>query len=114
MTAPEMVTVTSRTQALERPTADNPIATAPVLGAGMVPLGRNLLDLGVAPARRWHDIRHNRGLDHSDVPISQPEPRTLTQELLAERGLHLFPDCSANPGRVAAPDAPARAAPSDW
>jgi hypothetical protein len=34
----------------------------------------------------------------SDVPISQPEPHTLTQELLAERGFRLFPDCSAGPG----------------
>ena len=33
----------------------------------------------------------------SDVPISQPESHTRTQELLSERGLHLFPDCSANP-----------------
>lgn len=35
----------------------------------------------------------------SGVPISQPEPEeALTRELLAERGLYLFPDPSAGPG----------------
>jgi hypothetical protein len=98
MTAPEMVTITSRTQALERPTADNPIATAPVLGAAWCrsvgtfwTLELHRLDGGTTSGTIVDWIT-------SDVPISQPEPHTLTQELLAERGLHLFPDCSANPG----------------
>ena len=98
MTALEMVTITSRTQALERPTADNPIATAPVLGAAWCrsvgtfwTLELHRLDGGTTSGTIVDWIT-------SDVPISQPEPHTLTQELLAERGLHLFPDCSANPG----------------
>jgi len=34
----------------------------------------------------------------SGVPISQPEPKALARELLAERGLQLFRDSSAGPG----------------
>ena len=98
MTAPKMVTITSRTQAFERPTANNPMVAAPVLGAAWCrsvgtfwTLELHRLDGGTTSGTIVDWIT-------SDVPISQPEPHTLTQELLAERGLHLFPDCSANPG----------------
>ena len=98
MTAPEMVTMTSRTQASERPTANNPMVATPVLGAAWCrsvgtfwTLELHRLDGGTTSGTVVDWII-------SDVPISQPEPHTLTHELLAERGLRLFPDCSARPG----------------
>jgi hypothetical protein len=35
---------------------------------------------------------------NSGVPISQPEPDSLSRELLAKHGMQLFRDSSADPG----------------
>lgn len=98
MTASETVTLTGWKRALdERPNSTNVAAVAPVLVAvwcrsvGMSwTLELHRLEGGTASGTIVDWIT-------SGVPISQPEPHTLTRELLAERGLHLFQDPSVDP-----------------
>ena len=98
MTGSEVVTITGREHALERPTSHHPTAAAPVLVAAWCrsvgtfwTLELHRVDGGTAAGTIVDWIT-------SGVPISQPEPHALTRELLAERGLHLFEDSSADPG----------------
>jgi hypothetical protein len=98
MTASETVTLTGRKRALdERPNSTNVAAVAPVLVAVWCrsvgtswTLELHRLDGGTASGTIVDWIT-------SGVPISQPEPQTLTRELLVERGLHLFQDPSVDP-----------------
>ena len=98
MTGSEVVTITGREHALERPTSHHPTAAAPVLVAAWCrsvgtfwTLELHRVDGGTAAGTIVDWIT-------SGVPISQPVPQTLTRELLAERGLHLFEYPSADPG----------------
>lgn len=98
MTGSEIVRSTRRKHALERPTSNHVTATAPVLLAAWCrsvgtfwTLELHQLDGGMASRTVVDWIT-------SGVPISQPEPHARTRELLAERGLHLFQDSSADPG----------------
>jgi hypothetical protein len=92
------VTITGRKHALERPTSRPLTAAAPVLLAAWCrsvgtfwTLELHRIDGGTTTGTIVDWIT-------SGVPISQPEPHVLTRELLAERGLHLFEDSSADTG----------------
>jgi hypothetical protein len=98
MTGSEVMTLTGRKHALERPVSRQTTGIAPVLVATWCrsvgtfwTLELHRVDGGTASGTVVDWIT-------SGVPISQPEPHALTRELLADRGLHLFEDSSAGPG----------------
>lgn len=93
----EATTITSRNNDVAQPTSGTGAATAPVLAAVWCrsvgtswTLELHELDGGTTPGKIMDWIS-------SGVPIAQPEPQALAIELLAERGLQLFPDPSAGP-----------------
>lgn len=93
----EATTIAGRINDVARPTSGNGSATAPVLAAVWCrsvgtswTLELHELDEGTTP-RKIMDWMS------SGVPIAQPEPQALANEMLAERGLQLFPDSSAGP-----------------
>jgi hypothetical protein len=97
MTGSEIVTITGRKHALERPTSANMTVEEPVLIAAWCrsvgtfwTLELHRPDGGTASGTIVDWIT-------SGVPISQPEPHALTRKLLAEHGLHLFQDSAADP-----------------
>ena len=89
--------ITDRNNDVAQPTSGSGSATAPVLAAVWCrsvgtswTLELHELDGGTAPGKITDSIS-------SGVPIAQPEPQALATEILAERGLRLFPDPSAGP-----------------
>jgi hypothetical protein len=98
MAESEVVAITGRKHALERPSSNQMTGEAPVLVAAWCrsvgtfwTLELHRVDDGTACGTIVDWIT-------SGIPISQPEPHTLTRELLADRGLHLFEHSPADPG----------------
>ncbi len=98
MRANEAATVTGRKYAVGRPTSDDVAAAAPVLAAVWC------RSVGTSWTLELHEL--DRGTARgtitdwisSGVPIWQPEPEALARALLAERGLHVFRESSAESG----------------
>ena len=97
MTASKTATTTSRNYAVERPTAGNMAAVAPVLAAVWC------RSVGTSWTLELHQLNGGTASGTivnwigSGVPISQPAPDALARDLLAEHGLQLFGDSSAGP-----------------
>jgi hypothetical protein len=93
----EATRIPGRTNDVAQPTSGSGVATAPVLTAVWCrsvgtswTLELRELDGGTTPGTILDSIS-------SGMPIAQPEPQALAKEILAERGLRLFPDSSAGP-----------------
>ena len=97
MRTKEAATITGQNNDVAQPISGKGAATAPVLAAVWCrsvgtswTLELHELDGGTTPGKISDWIS-------SGVPIAQPEPEALVNEMLAERGLQLFPDPSAGP-----------------
>lgn len=93
----EAATITGRNNDVTQPISGKGAAMAPVLAAVWCrsvgtswTLELHELDDGTTPGKIMDWVS-------SGVPIAQPEPEALANELLAERGLQLFRDSSAGP-----------------
>ncbi|MGH3984998.1 MAG: hypothetical protein ACRDST_20490 [Pseudonocardiaceae bacterium] len=97
MRTDEAATITGRNDEVGQPTSGNGASAAQVLAAVWC------RSVGTTWTLELHkpdgDTTPGKIMDwiSSGVPIAQPEPEALAKELLAERGLQLFPDSSAGP-----------------
>jgi hypothetical protein len=93
----EAATITGRDNDVAQPISGKGAATAPVLAAVWC------RSVGTSWTLELHELDDGTTSGKitdwvsSGVPIAQPEPEALANELLAERGLQLFRDSSAGP-----------------
>jgi hypothetical protein len=98
MRAEETSTATARTYPGGRPKSDDVARPAHALAAVWC------RSVGTSWTLELHELDGGRATGtivdwiNSGVPISQPEPDSLSCELLAEHGMQLFRDSSTDPG----------------